>query len=123
MINISHMKLWLKALRSGEFRQAQNQLRDDRKFCCLGVACEVFRRTTGLGRWRAGVFIIDDFRESSTLPGPVQIWLGIRKTNPLLEYPDTAASLNDSGVPFSEIANSLERVYLRPALAERKKGK
>lgn len=33
---------WLAALRSGEYQQGQNQLRDSEDhFCCLGVLCDV----------------------------------------------------------------------------------
>jgi len=32
---------WLKALRSGEYKQTNGTLYDNGKHCCLGVACEV----------------------------------------------------------------------------------
>ena len=32
---------WLKALRSGKFKQARRQLRENGKYCCLGVAVAV----------------------------------------------------------------------------------
>ena len=38
---------WVKALRSGEYRQAQNQLRRDNRYSCLGVACDIL----GSGDW------------------------------------------------------------------------
>ena len=111
---ISHMKLWLKALRSGEFEQTKNQLRNGskREFCCLGVACEVYRKATGDGLWRKGVFIIDEAGEFSALPNTVRIWLGLDRSNPVLGTTSTAASLNDDGVSFYEIADRLERRFL-----------
>ena len=36
-------KLWLKALRSGKFKQGKNALNRNSHYCCLGVACEVFK--------------------------------------------------------------------------------
>ena len=32
---------WIAALRSGEYPQTRQALRDDQGFCCLGVLCEV----------------------------------------------------------------------------------
>lgn len=48
---------WVEALESGRFQQIKDQLRDriDEKmygYCCLGVACEVFKAETGRGVWR-----------------------------------------------------------------------
>ena len=34
---------WLKALRSGKFKQGKDQLRLGNRFCCLGVLCEIQR--------------------------------------------------------------------------------
>lgn len=37
-----HRKLWINALRSGNYKQGKYRLRSvDNKYCCLGVACEV----------------------------------------------------------------------------------
>lgn len=33
---------WIAALRSGDYQQTQETLRDSKGFCCLGVACDVF---------------------------------------------------------------------------------
>lgn len=32
---------WVDALRSGKYKQAKKQLSDGKKFCCLGVLCDV----------------------------------------------------------------------------------
>ena len=34
--------LWVKALRSGEYKQTTGQLRKDDGHCCLGVACDLY---------------------------------------------------------------------------------
>lgn len=44
-------QLLVDALNSEEFKQTKRALRTDDGFCCLGVACEIYRRTTGLGKW------------------------------------------------------------------------
>ena len=38
---------WVKDLRSGEFKQAQEALQIGDGFCCLGVACKTYERLTG----------------------------------------------------------------------------
>lgn len=38
----SEIRKWIKALRSGEYRQARGRLQTERGYCCLGVACKVF---------------------------------------------------------------------------------
>ncbi len=35
------MKKWVKALRSGKYKQTNGSLADSEGFCCLGVLCEV----------------------------------------------------------------------------------
>ena len=32
---------WIKALRSGEYKQGLSCLHHDSKYCCLGVACDI----------------------------------------------------------------------------------
>jgi len=32
---------WLKALRSGDYKQTKGELVSDGRYCCLGVACKV----------------------------------------------------------------------------------
>lgn len=41
------------ALRSGEYKQTQNQLYNGDGYCCLGVACDIFSKEVG------GEFILD----------------------------------------------------------------
>ncbi len=36
-----HKRLWLEALRSGEYKQSVGLLRDHHGYCCLGVLAEV----------------------------------------------------------------------------------
>jgi hypothetical protein len=41
MLKEEPKRLWLKALRSGEYRQTYGRLYDGNGFCCIGVGCEV----------------------------------------------------------------------------------
>ena len=63
---------WVAALRSGEYKQAQGQLRTDAGFCCLGVLCELHRKEVD-GSW------VDDTYQDMTddLPNEVREWSGL----------------------------------------------
>lgn len=115
----AHIKLWIKALRSGKYRQASTRLarRDidgNVGYCCLGVACELYRKETGDGRWieNTGYFIFDDGtgdEDHNYLPRGVSKWLGTIAGNPVLFGNRTAAGLNDNGSSFKEIADIIEK--------------
>ncbi len=46
MINTQLIKSWVAALRSDKYKQTTGQLRrEDNRFCCLGVACDVIDPT------------------------------------------------------------------------------
>lgn len=102
-------KLWLKALRSGKYKQGKGCLRADRKYCCLGVLCDVYAKEKG-ERWGAS----DDARfysmhgEIHVLPTPVMRWAGLNDSNPFLGD-ENAAPLNDNGTSFKKIANLIEK--------------
>lgn len=99
---------WVEALRSGEFEQAQARLRDDDSYCCLGVACELYRRETGKGRWtKAGAFHLGSVAETDWLPTAVQRWLGL--AHPAGKYDwNSLVFLNDARDSFKAIANVIE---------------
>lgn len=40
-IPVKDLKKWIKALRSGKYKQTTKTLQDDNGYCCLGVACKV----------------------------------------------------------------------------------
>lgn len=41
MITDEFRKQWVDALRSGSYEQGQSALRENGKYCCLGVACNL----------------------------------------------------------------------------------
>jgi hypothetical protein len=120
------VRKWLKALRSGEFKQGKGYLasvdhRGSESYCCLGVACELFRRENPevIDRKRvdgavAGnctniAEIIQFNGENLYLPKEVRDWLGLKnrlgadgsgRVN--LSY------LNDEGLSFEGIATTIE---------------
>ena len=110
---------WVDALRSGKYKQTTRWLRDDDAFCCLGVACELFRQTHGDGEWvtmpdaTARVFVLDNVHITKILPSRVRTALGLRGNDG--EYGASSqakrvslALNNDRGMSFSEIADIIE---------------
>jgi hypothetical protein len=114
--NKEHIEKWIAALPS--FDQAVGALRSPRGFCCLGVACEVFRRETDQGRWNDDELeAFDRFTflgENNIMPIRVAEWYGLDE-NPYLmirdeEEPATTHNDGDTGVApksFEEIAEGL----------------
>lgn len=104
-----HRRLWVEALRSGKYQQAQGALHDAGGFCCLGVACDISR----LGSWeRSGAdedrfYLVDDDLEDSVLPIAVQRWLGLRAPGGEAQA-YMLWHLNDNGETFAAIADIIE---------------
>lgn len=101
-------KLWIKALRSGKYKQGKFQLRKPNGqalFCCLGVLCDLHARTKQGNDW-------DESRydgNSIELPKSVVEWAGLDSDNPKLGRTKYATSLNDEGYDFSFIATRIEK--------------
>lgn len=105
-------KQWVAALRSGEFKQGAGRLRKAENYCCLGVACELYRRQDPAGhQWTEVLKEVFNFMDKAdSLPEPVRLWLGL--TQPSGAYTaDISISLagkNDEGVTFTELADLIE---------------
>lgn len=114
---MNHIKLWVEALESGEYTQATEQLRVDDNFCCLGVACDLYRKKTHRGRWDGMTFVLRGARYVRSLiplepePTYVRRWLGID-----ISAESRYARMNDRGVAFKEIAKQIREDY-KEALA------
>jgi hypothetical protein len=125
----SNVTKWLKALRSGEYRQTKEVLKSDEGFCCLGVLCDVVDRKG----WEdhdlveASYFYIfdEDDRDESLIPQRIfSSWTGITGAvpDPRTETAEAdekfhddflgsmLAGLNDeSDWTFEEIADFVEK--------------
>lgn len=110
-----HIELWIDALRSKEFLQTQGRLlhfddlTSEHRYCCLGVACELYSWNVG-GYWDYdSAFVADPMTVDGsqnynyTTPPIVAQWYGIPD-----KIIDEAASMNDNGSSFASIANYLE---------------
>lgn len=115
----SNAKLWVAALRSGEYKQCKRILSDGESYCCLGVACEIARKN-GLNVHCATVYL-DELTlafdgNTKTLPLSVSDWLGFYAgdvVGTLYKGRDNMclclSKLNDEGATFLEIADIIEK--------------
>lgn len=108
---------WLKALRSGEYKQGRHTLREDfiaeKEYCCLGVLCDLVEpnlwRKGSCGGWR------NYSEDAGGMPRKeLQKRLGLDKKAHRAEHDnetiaDTLADMNDRGCSFKEIANWIEK--------------
>lgn len=97
MLN-KYAKKWIKALRSGKYKQARGQLRVGNAFCCLGVACDI----SHLGVWEDSNYL----GKSVDLPSEVFVWLGMRRN---MNAETFLIEVNDVvRLTFSQIADKIE---------------
>jgi hypothetical protein len=112
-------KQWVDALRSGEYRQGHSSLRPlDGSYCCLGVLCDIYAKTTGKGKWEyrdedwtCALFHADDTSQDCYPPPSVMHWAGIE------DVPDDADIVinklidmnDDDQASFNRISNYIER--------------
>lgn len=96
-------KQWVAALRSGEYQQGTGRLRYKGRYCCLGVACNLYDPDGWEGDVYAGI--------SERLPDHVMTALGLRMSSGQCSREGVNTSLvdlNDSGLTFAEIADVIE---------------
>lgn len=116
-----NMKLWVEALRSGEYKQGKGQLaiRKEDTFCCLGVACEIAAKNGAeLEIRNDGDFRYYDDHETD-LPPSVFAWLGLGPDEDTLdvrtkasEYTDVITLNDQLEWSFEDIADAIEESYV-----------
>lgn len=105
--------LWVKALRSGKYKQGRGALRNtNNEFCCLGVLCDVARKEGVIGRPKKmkdeGLYAYGPIGNSGVLPTVVKEWAGLTGVNPYIG-PEAASNWNDAEKKsFDEIADLIE---------------
>lgn len=108
-MNAKVKRMWLKALRSGEYEQGEGALRRNGRYCCLGVLCDLHAKTTKK-KWKKETGDgYSYYKTSATLPDEVVDWAGLDDDDPKLSTHKRAAALNDSGRTFNYIANQIEK--------------
>lgn len=113
------IKAWVKALRSGRYKQTTGCLGDKDGYCCLGVACEVVRKahpklvtqtiSDGSGKQKS-------YNDSaSLLPAAVVSLLKMRSSKGTYDQTSLVEANDTHNKPFSKIADIIEST---PALFE-----
>lgn len=133
-MNKNVMKKWVKALRSGKYKQGQGLLKQTTAFtndktyhCCLGVLCEIYnndmrkskKKTLSEQRYN-GIHKFN--KQPECLPKTVQKWAGLFSKvgdfrnvdrRDITSYGDFAslADMNDLGCSFKKIAKTIEKQW------------
>jgi hypothetical protein len=130
---------WVKALRSGKYKQGQKALKYHNKgvtrHCCLGVLCELYQqdkkqkqqkplKTTEVTPQDACLFLelsprgraVQFANDSTELPPSVARWAGLHTHDGAFIEPvkgfrriRSLAGLNDDGATFKKIADVIEQ--------------
>ena len=112
-------KLWVDALRSGEYRQGEGRLRSGAdRYCCLGVLTDLGVKA-GLGSWATfdGGFVFAPAEgpgdvETAGVHRAIAAWAGtvgaLGKLPRAVDYATNLAGLNDNGATFDKIADVIE---------------
>lgn len=113
-------KLWIDALRSGEYKKGVGKLHKlfmtGDEFCCLGVLCDVaIKNGVDVPKQETdfGTISYGDLSESGYLPVEVMQWAELDFRNPYVRDGGTMitlVNLNDSRQDdnFPEIADAIE---------------
>lgn len=95
---------WVAALTSGEYKQGSHALKDNDRYCCLGVLCDLYAKEKAIPSFDVdGVFL----EERALLPKEVMAWAEIEDPAGLFVKNGEKANLttlNDDGLPFERIA-------------------
>lgn len=100
---------WLKALRSGKYKQGKYQLRREDSFCCLGVLCDIHSKEQGIS-WEESTSGTNEISENSgnfeiLLPPKVELWSGLANNDVLRQL---VSKNDDEGASFKEIADIID---------------
>ena len=96
-------KQWIEALTSGKYLQGEGKLKENNRFCCLGVLCDI---VDPLG-WSSEAWEgKDDYCRLKELPYKIgdEFFKVKNSSDSIHSVFGTLASLNDSGTPFKKIA-------------------
>lgn len=104
---------WIKALRSGKYKQTTGTLKDEVGFCCLGVLCDIYRKEHKDLNLKWDYDTLGNFNcEKSELPYTVRKWAGLSKSDPNVKINNETTTLihlnDDAGLNFKEIAQVIQ---------------
>jgi hypothetical protein len=123
-------KKWVKALRSGKYKQGDGCLKqtDTKKnktyHCCLGVLCELYNEQMTKSKKKKLNDVVDKYglhsfdKEVEVLPDSVRDWADLMgKTGSFSNDIDTydgygsLSAMNDLGCSFKKIANTIDKEW------------
>lgn len=108
-INKDELRIWIAALRSGEYQQAICYLQNSDGYCCLGVACRVLIPEDKLKVNEKGFLVGGHPWDQPHAPQ----WLMDINDHFSKHHGGSLTVMNDSGkISFIEIADKLEKAYL-----------
>ena len=125
---------WVAALRSGEYEQGVQLLRQGDQFCCLGVLCDLHRKAhqkegenDTVNSWFPTIDPEMDnapcfsyrYGNTTSLPDAVSSWCGLHGCDPFVQLivssedydvteNGTLSLFNDNGATFDQIADIIE---------------
>lgn len=111
---------WLKALRSGDYKQTKKVLKDSKGYCCLGVLCDLHRlsRVDVKAKWNGKFYNSSTPSTKMSLPVSVMEWAGLKsnigeyETKTKSKVEKNLIGLNDlKGYSFKKIANVIEKYF------------
>jgi hypothetical protein len=91
---------WVAALRSGDYEQGKSHLRENGKYCCLGVLCN----TVNPDGWKGDFFVYKGEEDRNYLPSNFLEEVGLE-----FVAERKLAYSNDQGATFDEIADQIEK--------------
>lgn len=109
-MNAEIKKLWVAALRSGDYKQGRSRLRNsyDNKFCCLGVLCNLHAQMhpdIAAKQTSSAMY----FGEDCYLPKKVKQWAQLFERNPSVNSSSLVELNDENRMSFSDIADVIER--------------
>src|ERR1044072_180997 len=107
-INKDELRIWIAALRSGEYQQGNGTLQSKNGYCCLGVACKVLIPAKSLK------FLDDKLAGNYPEDQPKSPkWLRHIDLDVKTKFGIQLSELNDArNWSFNQIADLLEKLYL-----------
>jgi hypothetical protein len=105
---------WLKALRSGEYKQGQNYLKQNcevYRYCCMGVLVDIglegeWREILSSGRYK--FYPAGENEDGRTFHEFINGQEYLDKLSITMEQQKALANMNDDGIPFWQIADWIE---------------
>jgi len=99
---------WIQALESGEYNQGTGALHKQDSFCCLGVACDLYKKELSVEHREGFTTVMYD---GSLVSAPhhvvKQLKLHSKWGTSKNKVEGTLSTLNDDGSSFAEIAAML----------------